>query len=217
MATRWARFARGWLAASIATVVAAFFHVATGGGAPGALGLTLALAFSGMACIALAGKTLSLWRLTISVALSQFLFHSLFDLGAAAGHGTGAADGAGAAASAHAHHVTHIDISALTGGEAGAALGAHHHSLIAAGPLMWCGHALAAIVTIVALRHGERAFWMLCSGIRVQVTRFAALLEPAPVDRSPRAAVADRADTPADLGILLGTMRHRGPPAAHCA
>lgn len=78
MTTRWTRFARGWITAGFATFVAAFLHVASSGHAPSSLALALSLAFSGMICIALTGKRLALWRRSVSVAVSQFLFHALF-------------------------------------------------------------------------------------------------------------------------------------------
>jgi hypothetical protein len=201
MGTRWARFARGWLAAAFATFVAALFHVASGGETPGMVGLAIALAFSAMACILLAGKSLSLWRLTVSVALSQFLFHALFGLGGSGPVIIGTA--------AHAHHVTHIDISALT---AGGTADAHQHSLFASDSTMWLGHATAALLTVLMLRYGERAFWGLRERARVQVTRFVASVAPVPLDVALGSPVVVRLIPLRDAAVLIGRMRHRGPP-----
>ncbi|MFZ2964070.1 MAG: hypothetical protein WA006_05235, partial [Rhodoglobus sp.] len=80
MTTRWARFVRGWVTAGFAVFVAAFAHVAAGGHAPDWLAVAVSLAFAGILCVPLAGKTLSLTRLTISVAGAQAVFHTLFAL-----------------------------------------------------------------------------------------------------------------------------------------
>lgn len=202
MATRWARFARGWIAAIVATLVSALFHVSSGGEAPAVLGALLALAFSGVACVLLAGTTLSLWRLSLSVMLSQFLFHALFGLGdvRGAGHGAGAL-------AVHAHHLTHIDVGTLTSGTS------HQHALLAAGPLMWAGHAAAALVTVLLLRHGERRFWSLCDRAALQVVRCLAVPAPVPLDVAPARPVVTRVRLLRDLDVLLGRMRHRGPPS----
>src|SRR3954469_12729041 len=90
MSSRGVRVARGLAAAGFATFVAALFHVAGGGLPPSALAVTVSLTFSGLACIALAGKHSSWWRLIASVAVSQFLFHALFVL-SPSGHFAGAA------------------------------------------------------------------------------------------------------------------------------
>ena len=203
MSTRWARFARGWLAAGIATFVAAFFHAATGGNPPGLLAITLSLAFSGIACVALAGKRLSLWRLSLSVALSQFLFHALFSLGSTGSAVTisGTTD--------HAHHATHLVVTPLAGS------GAHLHTLVQTDPWMWVGHATAALVTVLALRFGERAFWGLYETARIRISRVVPTLTLVPIDRmpgTPTTSVAARVVVLRDLGIPLGRMRHRGPP-----
>lgn len=63
MTTRWARFARGWIAAIVSLFVAACSHSLAGGSLPAAAGIALSLAFSGATGVLLAGKTLSLARL----------------------------------------------------------------------------------------------------------------------------------------------------------
>ena len=78
MATRWARFVRGWVAAVFATLVAVVLHTFGGGAVPGIVAIALSLAFASLACIALSGKTLSAWRLAAAVGFSQFLFHGIF-------------------------------------------------------------------------------------------------------------------------------------------
>ena len=87
MTARGLRLVRGWIGAVVATFIAAGSHILAGGDAPELPLLLLALALSGLACTALTGRGLSLWRLSAGVALSQGLFHWLFS-GAAAPHGT---------------------------------------------------------------------------------------------------------------------------------
>ena len=76
------RLLRGVAAAVAATFIAAFSHVDAGGPPPDGTIILLSLALSGLVCTALAGRSLSLWRLSAAVVLSQALFHGLFSLGA---------------------------------------------------------------------------------------------------------------------------------------
>lgn len=203
MASRWARFARGWLTAVLAVLVAALSHVAGGGDAPGLISIAIALAFSGIVCVALAGKTLSLARLTLSVGFSQVAFHMLFGLG---GHSSSALSVAGAP-----HHGS-VSIIVDT-----ATSSAMTHGTMHGGPWMLAGHVGAAILTIIALRRGETTFWTLLEYARwrmraVLVARFVLI----PLRRrigGANVALA-RACIPPDLGVLLSTMPHRGPPRA---
>lgn len=195
MATRWARFVRGWLTAVVAVLVAALSHVAAGGHAPAPVSIALALAFAGMVSVALAGKKLSLVRLSLSVAFSQILFHLLFGLGGPAGSMTVAG-----------HH-----------GSAAVIVGAASASPISpAMGWMWLAHALAAVVTIVALRRGERTFWALVELARTAlVAVLIALGIVLPPLRAVRLGAAlHRVFVPFDLAVLLSPMRHRGPPLA---
>jgi hypothetical protein len=85
MTTRWARFARGWIVAGFSTFVAALSHTLGGGAVPGLLAVVVSLAFAGIVSIALSGRTLSTWRLSAAVLLSQLIFHGLFSFGGAGG------------------------------------------------------------------------------------------------------------------------------------
>ena len=78
MDSRWARVARGWSAAAFATFAAALSHALAGGTIPTPFAMFVSLVISGAICTLLTGRGLSLWRLTISVAASQALFHGLF-------------------------------------------------------------------------------------------------------------------------------------------
>ncbi len=199
MATRWARFARGWLTAAVAVLVAALSHVAAGGSAPAPVSIAIALAFAGMLSVALAGKTLSLTKLSVSVGFSQVLFHLLFGLGGTAGSMT-----------VSGHH-----------GSATVIVGA-----VSAAPVMpphgwmWVAHALAAVVTIMALRRGERTFWALVELARTAlVAVFIALgiVLVTPGRAAQVRAALHRTVAPMDLAVLLSPMRYRGPPLAIAA
>ena len=74
------RVSRGTLAASAATFVALTSHILGGGAFPTTMGLIVPLSLSILVCVALAGRRLSLPRLTVSVGTSQTLFHLLFSL-----------------------------------------------------------------------------------------------------------------------------------------
>ena len=196
MTARGLRLVRGWIGAVVATSIAAGSHVLAGGNAPEPPLLLLALALSGLACTALTGRGLSLWRLSAGVALSQGLFHWLFS-GAAAPHGSGAPAGG---------HLAHS--AALEPAGTFLSSAADHTS-----PLMWLGHAVAAILTVAILRRGEVAVVCLVQAMRLRVTAFLPLFQPLPVRRAPAALPANRpVRALRNLGAPLLVMRHRGPP-----
>jgi hypothetical protein len=207
MATRWARFVRGWVAAVFSTFIAALSHTLGGGTAPGALAVVVSLAFAGIVCIGLCGRSLSVWRMSASVVISQLIFHGLFSLGASGGAlaraTAGAADSAGAPLGAHQHGAIEF-----AQGVAGTAL-AHSHTE----GVMWFAHVIAAVVTITALRHGEGAFWGLLATARMIVRRIAAvvavIMAPTPLRESPALGLLF---LPRDLALVLSAMRRRGPP-----
>jgi len=80
--------------------------------------------------------------------------------------------------------------------------------------LMWLAHLLAAVVTIVALRHGERALGVLVDSARLVVLRVLAShtvpVRPRTAHRAPAPAFVV---LPRNLLVFLSVMRHRGPPA----
>ncbi len=76
MTARWARFARGWIAAIGSLFVAACSHASAGGSLP----TTAGIAFSGATRVLLGGKTLSLTRTSTAVVLSRLHFHGMFSL-----------------------------------------------------------------------------------------------------------------------------------------
>lgn len=186
MHSRAARAARGWFAATFATLVAAFSHTVAGGVPPTLFGVFASLLLSGAACTLLAGRTLSLVRLAASVGVSQALFHGLFStLGTptVAEHGHGGVPLGAAATAPHAD--------------------------------MAMAHLAAALVTLVALRHGERTFWGIAGTARLLLARLIPVVIPV-LPSLPRVAPAPRM-LPTRTVLLLSPMRHRGPPRGFAA
>jgi len=206
MGSRWARLSRGMLASGTAIFVASLFHVAGGGGAPGPVALALSMAFATLGSVALTARRLSLWRLMIAVGLSQFLFHALFSLGDG---GAGGARFTVPAGAVHLHAGVQLVMSP-------GAMPGHTSDL---SPSMWLTHATAVLITVAALRFGEQAFWGLFETARVRIARVAARMVAVPVPFSPAVSPVSAAEPTRlrDLGLPLGRLRHRGPPAIACA
>ena len=199
MTTRWARFARGWIVAGFSTFVAALSHTLGGGAVPGLLAVVVSLAFAGIVSIGLSGRTLSTWRLTVAVLVSQLIFHGLFTFGGAGGR---LADTA--AASGHAHDAGQAILLTPTG--TGVTTLDH-------GWLMTAAHVLAAVITVVALRDGERAFWGLFSTARLAVHTLLRMPAAVPILHRPIAGTAFvTLAQPRERLAPLSAMRRRGPP-----
>ncbi|MET3567244.1 hypothetical protein ABIC47_002742 [Leifsonia sp. 563] len=197
MSTRSARVARGLIAAGFATFVAALFHVAGGGLPPSAVALTLSLVFSGLGCIVLAGKRSTLWRSASSVALSQFLFHALFSLSPSA-HFAGA--------TGHLHPGSHLTM--VTDGAAATPMS----GMSISGSWMWLAHAAAALLTLAALRYGERVFVAVSEFTAFSLRRLLTAVAVVDVPVA-QARVETVPVILPDRTVVLGRLRHRGPPA----
>ena len=205
MSTRWARFARGWVTASFSVLVAALSHVAAGGTAPGLFGVVVALTFGGMVSVLLAGRTLSLVRLAVSVAVSQAIFHLLFTA-TGAGTVTSPALLQGTVGHNHGAALTTLTVDATT-------TAAHTSHTDGA---MWLAHALAAVLTLLALRYGETAFWGLvelaASSLRAV---FVGVAAPAiPTRRGLRFITVAYRRAHTSLADYLARRHYRGPPRA---
>jgi hypothetical protein len=187
MDSRWARVGRGTIAAAIATFVAAFSHALGGDAAPSWFGVGASFVLSLAVCTALSGRSLSWWRLAASVAVSQVLFHVLFS-------GPGAT-----AASGHAHDAASVAANAMP------AMDAHDDRMILA-------HVIAGIITLLALRFGERAFWSVADSARLVLARV--LRVSLPVAATPGRAIpsVSRAVAAPRRIHVPSTHRHRGPP-----
>lgn len=208
--SRGVRVLRGLLVASLSVAVAAFSHVAGGGVAPGVLGTTLALTFAVLVCIALGSKALSPVRLSISVVLSQVVFHLLFSLGSSLPKG------------ASGHSSTGMLGMAMSGGHT--ALLPH---FVAAGVVstevmsdarMWLGHGVAAAITIALVLRGESAFLGLIRLGGARLARVVRVVDGLPatsgVTRHGVDAALDDVSGIRPLGVLLVSRPHRGPPVA---
>jgi len=193
MSSRAARLARGTVAAAIALFVAACSHALAGGALPNLAGLVLVLVFAVLFCVLLAGKRMSLPRLIASVALSQALFHGAFTvLG-------GASTGSASVPTGHHHAMAFLPTATAHAAHADVA--------------MWSAHAVAAVMTVLALRFGERAFWGIFELVRsaVRLSRFRQAAPAAIAHRIPLAPSFD--ELPRSLSVVLSALGHRGPPA----
>jgi hypothetical protein len=189
------RALRGILAATLAVFVAAWFHTASGGAAPSILAMVVSTVLAAPACVLLAGRRPALWRLALSVALSQFAFHFLFGLGQPSDvRFSGDTTMAG---------MPGMHLQVTGGGSTPSALGT---------ATMWAGHAVAALLTIAAIRHGEgvlrRTLGLAARFLVVALRLAAALPLPSAGPVRPR-FLAPRALRP---HFLVSATRHRGPP-----
>ncbi|WP_053388013.1 hypothetical protein [Leucobacter japonicus] len=196
---------RGTAAAALATFVALLSHVAGGGEVPGVLGIVVPLVLSTLVCVALAGRRLSLPRLTISVAVSQFLFHALFILGAT----NTTASPSASAMPKHVHAITaSFDPSTATTAHLGHA-----------GAAMWVAHAIACLLTVVALSCAETSLASLAALARLLVASLSRLRPVAPEISVSSASVArptafhGSSAVVLPLGVYPSVHARRGPPA----
>lgn len=169
-----------------------------GGGVPGLLGILVPWVLSLMVSVLLAGRKLSLVRLSISVAVSQFLFHVLFVLGSITPVGS---------LGGHVHGAPMVLPPGTTVADA-----------VIADSSMWFGHAAALIVTVAMLHSGERTLLAL-RDLAVQAVRWVrlhvdtVLLFPLlPVSRRVAIDVLDA--RPLSL-LILRTLQGRAPPRSH--
>ena len=196
--TRKPAVVRGFAAASLATFAALAGHVTGGGQMPGPLGIAVPWVLSFMICVLLAGRKLSVIRLSASVVVSQLLFHVLFVLGTVSPSGI---------AMPHVHRAPLV----LPVGPAGSGVA----EAVVADSSMWFGHALAAIVTVVVAYRGERLLLAL-RALAVQAVRWvrrrvdAVLATPSLLIHEEVDALFERV-RPVDAHVLA-TLRGRAPP-----
>lgn len=184
--SRATRVLRGTIAASVATFVALMSHVAAGGALPNGLGVAVPWVLSLAVCTVLAGRKLSLTRMSVAVGVSQILFHSLFAVGISSG-----------ISASHAHHSS---MPIIVGESA------------AIDPMMWIAHAVAAFITIAALYRGEATFGILLKVARDLLFRARRRIQALPV--APRLSPPVLAEPQAlrPLGWVPALTPRRGPP-----
>ncbi|MBS1908176.1 MAG: hypothetical protein JST33_16795 [Actinobacteria bacterium] len=197
LGTRAGRTVRGLIAALVATFVAAVSH-STADGVPAPLiGMVLALLFAAPVCIALAGRTLSWIRLSLAVGLSQIAFHGLLLIGVGSGSGSAVPGG-------------HLHGAELAGALGTTSVDAGH--VLHLQPAMWVAHAIAAVLTVLALGRGEQALRALLELAGWNLVARLLTAPPAPVHRTP----ARPRDTVPVLRsrFVLTVVSRRGPPLA---
>lgn len=199
--SRAVRTARGAAGALIASLFAAASHALAGGIiTPLAVIATTILALP--LCVALAGRTGSLWRLSLGVAASQFVYHWTFaGLGMPSTLATGAESSGATASAPVSPHAAHLSALPFT------------PELISSGAAdawMWLSHAVAAALTIALMHRGERAALTLA---RV-ILRALPVTVPRPLNVPERTPPLLEFRTPLRLrAALLSPISHRGPPA----
>jgi len=184
---------RGFAGATFATFVALLSHAWVGGGGmPGMLGIVVPWLLSVVVCTLLAGRRLSAMRLSLSVIMSQLLFHTLFVLGSITPAG---------GITPHVHGAVPMS----TAGEA---------IIVPEDAGMWIAHGIAAVVTIAVLHRGES----IVRGLLVVASALSAWLRRAlPADVVPVPALAAEQRWAAGIAPtrrdpLRGSVHRRGPP-----
>ncbi len=196
MHARAQRLARGWLVGLVATTIAAVSHSLAGGYRPDILGFGVALIFAGMLGTAVIGTKPSLPRLAVAVGGAQLAFHLLFSLLGSGGGMTSVGSPSGMA-----------DMSAPV--VAPVMAGDTHF----ADSWMWAAHAIAAVLTILFLRHAELAMWSMLTRLgRVLATRLT--VAPAPVSSEAPAPMPawPTVVLPPVERLLIASASRRGPP-----
>lgn len=199
----------------MSTLVTAVSHAVAGGGVPHPALVLVGFALALLFCIGLTGRALSPVRLLGAVAASQALLHGVF---AMSGPPPASLVSGAMASMAHAHGATAADAVVMAGHHnAAASTDAVAHLAGGVDVGMLLAHALAGLVTALALAAGERAFWGLFDSLRLAgaaLLRFAAS-DPAPVPllRPASAVIAGAIFRPRERERRMLALRHRGPPA----
>ena len=197
--TRAGRTVRGLIAALVATFVASVSHSTADGTPAPLIGMVLALLFAAPVCIALAGRTMSWIRLSLAVGLSQFAFHGLLLIGVGSGSGSVTAGLGG-----------HLHGAELAGALGSTAVGPGHALHLQ--PAMWIAHAIAAVLTVLALGRGEQTLRALLELTGWTLVARLLTSPPMPAHRVP---AAPSALAPVlRSGFVLTVVSRRGPPRA---
>lgn len=185
------RLLRGMFVTATTTVIASTAHIAAGGGAPGSVGIVIALlAGSTLGLALLGGPRLHPLRTGLVIALGQVVFHAVFSWGSG---------GAPVAAGSHSSHSAEgfADVSTLV---------VHDH----AGMVL--AHVVAGVLSLGLLLGEQR----LVENLVALTARVLRRLRPVTSSDIHEA----RVDTPLDRdaarphgGAGVPPPRRRGPPA----
>lgn len=161
---------------------------------PGPIGILVPWLLSFTVCVLLAGRRLSVLRLSLSVLVSQALFHTLFVLGMITPSGV------------QLGHVHDAPLMLPTGTDV--------TPVLTADGTMWVGHLVAAALTVLALHQGERLLLAL-RDLAVQAVRWVQrrldIVSTPHLERAVPLAIGSASDrTPA--AAQLRALRGRGPP-----
>lgn len=169
---------------------------------PGPVGIGVPFLLSLMVCILLAGRNLSIWRLSISVIASQALFHTLFVLGTPTSSGVNMQN----MPAGHHHHgmmqLPMVSEQTIT--------------LVHGDTIMWGSHLIGALVTVAFLHRGEQAIHRLFA-IAEQVVAWLRRRLTAPIQLPVLAVPSAIQPTKAEGWTVLSqihtsTLSRRGPP-----
>ena len=208
------RSLRGIAAAVFATFVALASHMIGGGALPSAMGVVVPLVLSMLLCVLLAGRRLSLPRLSLSVLVSQSLFHLLFSVFTPM---TGNHSPANALERHAMHHSGPGGSAPVPAGlasgasgsvsDAGASMHAH------ASPGMLSAHLVAAVLTIAMIYWSEALPAKISSFLRLVIhALLPTAVRPMPVPNGPKPHLGVARILPRHLGVLRSPVLTRGPP-----
>ncbi|TSI12801.1 hypothetical protein FO013_18620 [Brevibacterium aurantiacum] len=210
---------RGTAAAVFATFVALASHMIGGGALPSAMGVVVPLVLSMLVCVLLAGRRLSLPRLSLSVLASQSLFHLLFSVFTPMTGKPTPANALERHAMHHSDSATMIgplsgagqdSLSGMSGTMSATEGGMHAHT----SPAMLSAHLVAAVLTIAMIYWSETLPVKIASFVRLVIhALLPTAVRPMPVPNGPRPHLGLSRILPRHLGVLRSPVLTRGPPA----
>lgn len=188
MTIRQLRLLRAAAASTVATVFAAASHTIAGGAAPHPLLVVAVASLLVPFAAALIGARASRCRVTLTVLVSQAVFHLIFQV-------LGAPTGA-TSVSGHAHHLDLASLGPVT-------------EAAAPDAVMIAGHAVAAALTSLLVWHGESMARAVAGWVRARLLRAAPPQRPAHSRPAPLSSRALSLLTPS----LAASISRRGPPS----
>lgn len=201
------RARRGSVAAVFATFLALTSHILGGGAMPTLMGVLVPLSLSLLICVVLAGRRLSLVRLSASVLVSQGFFHLLFSVFTPAHPPATVTTAVDRQAMAHGAMAHGPSVSTAGMGEAGSMM----HSHVSA-PMMLM-HVIAAIVTVAVIYWVEVLPVRLGEFARLIIHAIVPVLSPLrTLPERPRLAIAVAVVGLRPLTVLRSPVLRRGPP-----